>query len=391
MPQLRQAYALFLSLCAALSVTVSASGQSGVSTNGSFIVLQSGGNEPLVTFESPLGPIAADADLLLEFDYGFSTSEPASPGTFFDSFSLTLQNTNSPQTALLATVDREGVRWAPPNPGGLDLLNEDLRHTPIAFPDLSPSHLVQFAFHVVLAIPRALTGGPLTLFADLFDNANSFQSLAFISGITVRQNVTPLRLQSASEASGPYSEETPLAITQDAITVPNNSGKRFYRFSSARPTRILEQRVFPDRVILDYRYEPLTGLRLQGATSLAGPYVDVTNASWNPTNRTFSVPQSTPFTSFRVVGDHLAIIQRTWTVDENILIEYLSALIELRSSTVLGRPTSMVSRGPDQAARTFRVRPTKSSEFFQVRSDVRTSIDWRREGADLVITYEVLP
>ena len=91
----------------------------------------------------------------------------------------------------------------------------------------------------------------------------------------------------------------------------------FYRFSSARPTRILEQRVFPDRVILDYGYEPLTGLRLQGETSLAGPYVDVTNVSWNPTNRTFSLPQTTPFTAFRVVGDHLEIILRTSTVDQN--------------------------------------------------------------------------
>jgi hypothetical protein len=105
----------------------------------------------------------------------------------------------------------------------------------------------------------------------------------------------------------------------------------------------------------------------------------------------FSVPTSTAFAAFRVVGDHLALVVRTWTENNQIFIEYRSALIELRSSTLLGRPTSMVSRSPDQNARRFRVRPTRSSEFFQVRSDVRTSVNVRKEGAELVINYEILP
>lgn len=354
-------------------------------------MLRTGDGGPLITFEAPLGPVASDADMLLEFDYGFSSSELFNPTTFFDSFSLTLQNTNTEQTALLSVADREGVRWAPANPGGLDLSNEDLRHSSIPFPDLSPSHLVQFAFHVVLAIPRALTGGALTLFADLFDNGNASESLAFVSDIIIRANNVPLRLQSASEPQGPYLDETPLTITQEAITVPKIEGKRFYRFSSARPTRILEQRIFPDHIVLDYRYEPLTGLRLQGAVALSGPFTDVTNANWNPTNRTFSVPLTANFTAFRVVGDHLALVQRVWTVGENIMIEYYSALIELRSSAALFQRTAMVSRNPDQSTRTFRVNPEAAREFFVVRSDVRTAISLRREGSELVISYEVIP
>src|SRR5687768_5993727 len=109
MSSFRPINALFLSLCVAVAFILPSFAQPGVTSEGAFTVLRTGGNEPLITFEAPLGLITSDADLLLEFDFGFSTSEPASPGTFFDSFSLTLQNTNSPQTALLATIDREGV------------------------------------------------------------------------------------------------------------------------------------------------------------------------------------------------------------------------------------------------------------------------------------------
>lgn len=384
-----RAHVLALSLCSGIFYSNFAADQGGVVQEGARTVFRTGGSEPLLTFETPLGPIADQADILLEFDFGFSTSELQSPGSFYDSFSLTLQNTNT--TALLTTADREGAVWTPPNPGGLDMGNEDLRFSEVGFPDLSPTHLFQIAFHVVLAIPRALTGGTLTLFADLFDNGNASQSLAFVSGMTLRTNSTPLRVESAAEADGPYQADTPVSVTQDAITVQKVGDKRFYRVSSARPTRILEQRIFPSEVIIDYRYEPLTGLRLQGATELGGTFVDVSNATWNPTNRVFSLPSSTPFTAFRVVGDHLAIVLRTWTQNNEILIEYRSALIELRSSAILGRPTSMVSRNPDQRVRQFRVQPTKSSEFFQVRSDVRTSINVRKEDAELVIDYEILP
>ena len=389
MPSLRRINALFFCLCTALFCSTFA--QSGVSTEGPYTILRTGGASPLITFESPLGVVSTNADLLLEFDFGFATSEPPSPGTFFDSFSLTLQNSASQTNALLATADRDSMRWAPNNPGGLDLSNEDLRHEAIAFPNLSPSHIIRFSFHVVLAIPRALTGGPLTLFADLFDNANTNQPLAFISGLTIRENNVPLRVQSASEAAGQFQDETPLETTQDSITVPNTEGKRFYRFIALRPTRIVEQRIFPDRVILDYRYEPLTGLRLQGATSTAGPFVEIENANWNPTNRTFNVSQSAGFSAFRVVGDHLALVRNVSTVGDNIVIEYLSALIELRSAPTVDRLTSMVSRSPDQTTRTFRVNPNKPSEIFRVRSDLRTRISLTREGAELVIAYEVIP
>ena len=386
----RQAHGQIVYLLLAVFSLLSGWCQAVGNENG-MTVLRTGGSEPLISFEAPLGPIAADSEVLLEFDFGFSTSEPATSATFFDSFSLTLQNTNSQESALLSVVDRDGVRWAPTNPGGLDLSNEDLRHNPIAFPNLTPSHLVQFAFHVVLAIPRGLTAGTLTLFADLFDNGNESGSLAFLSGLVVRANNAPLRLQSSSEGMGPYLDETPLEATQNAITVSKIGGQRFYRFSSARPTRILEQRIFPERVVLDYRYEPLTGLRLQGAASLELPFTDVTNANWNPTNRTFSVPQSSGLRAFRVVGDHLALVQRVSTVGENIVIEYLSALIELRSTSTLGRSSTMVSRNPDQASRTFRVNPASGREFFVVRSDVRTAVSLRRDGSELVITYEVRP
>ena len=389
MPSLRRLNTLFFCLCTVLFC--SAFAQSGVSTEGPYTVLRTGGSSPLITFESPLGLISTNADLLLEFDFGFATSEPPSPGTFFDSFSLTLQNSASQSNALLLTADRDAVRWAPNNPGGIDLSNEDLRHQAIAFPNLSPTHVIRFAFHVVLAIPRGLTGGPLMLFADLFDNANSNQSLAFISGVTVRENSVPLRVQSVSEAAGQFQDEIPLAITQDSITVPNTEGKRFYRFVALRPTRIIEQRVFSDRVILDYRYEPLTGLRLQGASALGGSFADIENAVWNPTNRTFTVSRVAGFDFFRVVGDHLALVRSVSTVGDDIVIEYLSALIELRSAPTASRVTSMVSRSPDQTRRIFRVNPNKPSEIFQIRSDLRTRISLTREGPELVIAYEVIP
>lgn len=284
-----------------LSTAVHLPGQSGITNEGPFTVFRTGGDEPLLTLSLPVGPASSNSPSFLQFDFGFGTAETNAPSTFFDSFSVTLQRNDLAETALLLTADQTGVRWAPPNPGGLTVDPADLQSTGATFPNLEPPMPLRFAFSVTFAIPMALTGGPLTLFFDFFDNLNSLASLAWVQNVRLRTTAA-LKLYSAPGFEGPFTEETTALLneTSRTFTLNKGTGRRYFRIGGDRPTKIDRIRLLGDQVVLDYH---LVQVALESAASFAGPFTEQTAAVSNSTNRTFSVSAPTGSRFYRVNSD----------------------------------------------------------------------------------------
>ena len=116
-------------------------------------LLRSGGNETLITLDVPLGQPAAESPVL-RFDFGFTTDEPDTPDTFFDSFSVTVQGDDVSESALLFTADRTGIDWAPENPGGVTIGSNDVQHVEEPFAKADEKLAVTFAFSVVFTFRR---------------------------------------------------------------------------------------------------------------------------------------------------------------------------------------------------------------------------------------------
>jgi hypothetical protein len=76
------------------------------------VVLTTGRGPALVSTNIVLGWDFTWSSVKLQLDFGFATQETNNPGTFLDSFSLSLQNGDHSGTALLLTADYWGVNWA---------------------------------------------------------------------------------------------------------------------------------------------------------------------------------------------------------------------------------------------------------------------------------------
>jgi hypothetical protein len=133
-----------------IHAALSASGQQGGITNeGPYTVFRTDANDALLTLSLPFDVPGTNVQPRLDFIFGFSTDEPAAAATFFDSFSVTMQNTNQTTTALLLTADRSGVDWAPANPGGLPIAPAELRYVARPFPGLAPP-MSFLGFHLAI-------------------------------------------------------------------------------------------------------------------------------------------------------------------------------------------------------------------------------------------------
>src|SRR6266480_4166489 len=268
--------------------------QSGISTEGPFTVFRTGTNEPLLTLSLPFSAPPTNSPSLLRFDFGFATEEPDLPDTFFDSFSVTLQRNDQSATALLLTADRTGVQWAPTNPGGLTLNpTDDVQHADTPFPNLTPSLALKFAYSITFALPMALAGGPLTLFLDLFDNLNAASSLAYVQGMRLESVVSGVKLHSADNVSGPYSEEPGAAHDEAArtFTLSKPAGNRFFRVFTDKPTRILSIRSVGPQLVIRYQFEVPGQLALLTSSAVTGPFAADTNAVLDLINQTFTLPK----------------------------------------------------------------------------------------------------
>ena len=286
--------AVYLSAASALA-------QSGITNEGPLTVFRTGGNEPLLTLSVPVGPAPTNSPSFLQFDFGFGTAETNAPSTFFDSFSVTLQRNDQSATALLLTADQTGVQWAPPNPGGLALDPAGVQRADTDFPSLDPPMPLRFAFSVTFAIPMALTGGPLTLFFDFFDNLNSLASLAWVQNVRLR-TATALKLFSAPSFEGPFAEESAALLneTSRTFTLNKGTGRRYFRIGGDRPTKIDRVRLLGEQVVLEYHFVQVA---LESAPSFAGPFKEQSGAVSNSTNRTFSVSAPSDNRFYRVVSD----------------------------------------------------------------------------------------
>ena len=294
---------------------------SGISIEGPYTVFRTGTNEPLLTLSLPFSAPPTNSPSLLRFEIGFATAEPDAPDTFFDSFSVTLQNGNPSATALLLTADRTGVQWAPSNPGGLTLNPADVQHADAPFPNLNPALALKFAFSVTFALPALLTGSPLTLFFDLFDNLNTSASLAYVQGVRIESAVPGVKLHSAALVGGPYAEETGALLneTNRIFTLNKPAGNRFFRVLADRQMKITGISVVGNQVVLEYQ---LVQLGLRSAPVVTGPYTEESSVALNETNRTFTISQPTANRYYRVFSDVPTRLKSPRANGNQLVLEY---------------------------------------------------------------------
>jgi hypothetical protein len=119
----------------------------------------------------------------LRFAFGFATEEQPGPERFFDSVTVTLRTFDGVATAVYLTVDRNGPVWAPLTPGTVVLNPADIMATVLDYQDTSHSWTHQVAYWVQAPVPAQFAGTQVNLYLDLFDNGDSFRSLAWISAV----------------------------------------------------------------------------------------------------------------------------------------------------------------------------------------------------------------
>jgi hypothetical protein len=149
------------------------------------LVLRTGWGIPLTTEWQPLGLAPQMEGSQVQFHFGFSTDESFSPGQFFDSFTITLQDEATLSSVVYLTADAGGVTCAPFTPGGITLLPASIARTSISFPVLQPVLAYQNAYGVTAPVPSQFAGHPVTLYFDLFDNLDSTQSLGWFSDVSM--------------------------------------------------------------------------------------------------------------------------------------------------------------------------------------------------------------
>ena len=130
----------------------------------------------------------------VQFAFGFSTDEESVPGSFLDSFTLSLSEAEGSLSVIFNSSDRAGSIWAPTTPGTIFVSPDSIVRQPVTFPDLSPNHAHQFAYVVTAPIPDELTGKNLNFYADLFDNGNTTHSLGWVSSVTLVPEPSSWRL-----------------------------------------------------------------------------------------------------------------------------------------------------------------------------------------------------
>jgi hypothetical protein len=150
------------------------------------IVFHNTGGGPVLVSESR--SIILDAGLQqprLVFDFGFATDETSSPGSFLDSFTVTIQSSDQSFSAVYLTADANGIAWAPQTPGGLTIDPGSIFASSIGYPTLQPVLGSQTALEVSAPIPVQFLGGPVNVYFDLFDNQDVKISQGWFSNLGV--------------------------------------------------------------------------------------------------------------------------------------------------------------------------------------------------------------
>ena len=356
--------------------------QGGITNEGPLTVFRTGTNESLLTFSLPFDVPPTNVVPRLEFDFGFATDEPDAAGTFFDSFSATLQDNEQSATALLLTADRTGVQWAPANPGGVTLSSNDIDRAVAPFANVNPRLAMLFSFSVGYLLPPEFSGRAITLFFDFFDNLNQFASLAYVRDVRIETSaIAPPaipNLQSSASVAGPFADESGVSIdiSNRLMTLPQFGRARFFRLRSDLPALINRLRIEGEQLIFEYAFQPKI-LILQSAPLVEGPYLDETNAVLDVSAQTISVIESGGTRFFRIRSDPQAVISRLEAVGDRLVLhfEFQPGFVALQSSAAAGGPYAEESGVVAESAdRVLKISKSGQARFYRIRFDQTTHI-----------------
>ena len=368
--------------------------ESGITNEGPLTVFRTGTNESLFTLSLRFDIPSSNSVPRLEFDFGFATDEPDVSQTFFDSFSVTLQNTNESATALLLTADHSGVQWAPSNPGGLTLAPTNVGNAVIPFPDLAPPMALKYAYAVSYLLPPVLTGGLVTLFFDFFDNLNQFASLAFVSNVRITTLLNPpppvLFLQSSASIAGPFADESGVAIdtTNKVMTLSQFGQMRFFRLRTDAHSRISQIRIEAEQLVFPYSIQPQI-LALQSARRAEGSYGDETNIVLDLAGQTISLARPAENRFYRLRSDVPSVIAAERVVGNQLVLDYDFARVLQSSAAVNGPYADESGVRVASASRLLKVARTGLARFYRIRSDRPTRITRMTiANGQLVFSYQ---
>ena len=365
----------------------------GISEEDGYTVFRTGGEDPLLTLELSLAVPAWDRAPRLVFDFGFSTAEPEEPGTFFDSFSVTLQNAQRSATALLLTADRYGVGWAPVTTAGLAVSLEDLVWEEEVFPDLAPAYEFRSAYAVSYTLPEVLAGGVADLYFDLFDNLNGFGSLAYVRNVRV-ESMPPVDasvvLESAVSVNGPYVEELGAVVDQamQQVRLPRGVGRRFFRLGSDWASEVLISSVAGELVRFRYGMLP-PGLEVESAAAAVGPY-GREEAEVAVLEQVLRVPLRAEVQFYRLRAEVAVRIEGIRVEGEAVVLEYGTEPrpVVLQSAQEVDGPYAEEG-GVRVDAQDRTIEWGGGLRFYRLRAEVARRITrWERGINETVLYYE---
>jgi hypothetical protein len=276
------------------------------SIHSGFEALRTGSNLPIVSRTKDFQALTNPASRL-HFTLGFGTDETNAPGTFFDSFSVTLE-TGDGQAAPLVTLDTTGAQWAPPTPGGLALDDAVISRSDLLFDRGYGNFALTYAYSVSVLLPEQMAGDPASLLFDLFDNQNGVESSAYFGAISVTAGHTnqPERhgLMSAASPQGPYAFEDVFQTNEvdRTVVLPKVPHRRFYQLRSEGACRFLPVEISANDFVFGYEFlAPIVAL--EKTATLAGPWSVVTNASVDLAERLVSTPWDPSARFYRLNGN----------------------------------------------------------------------------------------
>jgi hypothetical protein len=368
-----------------------------VQEEGEWTVFRGDGASPLLSWGVSLQVPGIERDPTLHLLFGFTTAEPLAEGTFYDSFSLWLQEAGTMPEALLFTADRSGLAPMPPNPGGLVLAPADLEYMEAVFADIDSTYEVRYAYSVSYELPPELSGRSATLLFDFFDNLNAFASMAYVGGIGIDALPSPIlpapALLSSAAAEGPYATESEafVDVTNRLITLPLQGAMRFFRARSEIRTRLLGISREGGTWALGYAFDPTT-LVLESAADPSGLYLPQAGQVTDLASQSIRVPRPDTTRFFRIRSDAAAKIERVELAGDSLVVFYSFAVsaIELWSAAAVAGPYAKESQvAVDATRRIMRLPIDGGMRFFRLSADAQRRITRiERETAVLRLCYE---
>lgn len=164
------------------------------------VFLRTGSGSVVTSELSLLNPLPGSAPGLLNFEFGYSTDELLQPGSFADSFTISLENALG-QRIYLVTADAGGNLWAPFVPGAVPVADSAIFRETVSFAVPGEALDTSVAYRVGLNVPDDWANQPLKLRFDLFDNQDAIPSAAYFQGVALVPEPSSLLLLAGGVAA----------------------------------------------------------------------------------------------------------------------------------------------------------------------------------------------